>query len=364
MSEESQKNIPWAFLILLIIILVLNLILFSPYLLALYFGWIISTLLQPLQDRLLRHGWKPSRAALLGTVTALFTMVLPIAGFGIATVKNLIRVIKPYTESGINVDFIIDRVYGLPLARQFFDDPDELRLFVDNNSKKMVGSVADILRNILASTPELVLQLVLALLAAYFILVDGKKLREWMSPRIPLPIQTKAEFSKRLNDTAYSSFLSMLAAATVQSLVVFIGFLVCGVPMAGLALGVGFVCAWFPIFGVTPVWGGAVIYLFAQGESGKAVIMLAFGAVASLVDNFVRPWVLKGRSDIHPLISLVAIFGGIAFLGIPGILVGPVLAAWAIEFLRIWPTFAQEVGLLPRELSAAVAARQQEDKKE
>lgn len=364
MSEENQKNIPWAFLTFLILILLLNVVMFAPYLLAIYFGWIISTILHPMQCKLELRGWKPSRAAFLGTIIALFTMVIPIGGFAYATVKNLSKVIKPYTESGVDVDRIIERVYSIPLAHHFFDDRDEMRAFVDDNSKKVIGGVANTLRNILSTAPEMALQLVLALLTAYFILVDGKTLRDWMSPRIPLPIQTKAEFSKRLNDTAYSSFLSMLAAAVGQSLVVFIGFIVLGVPMAPLALGVAFICAWFPIFGVTPVWVAGTIYLFAADSPGKALVMIGIGVIASLVDNVIRPWVLKGRADIHPLVSLVAIFGGIAYLGIPGVLVGPVVVAWAIEFLRIWPTFAEEVGLLPRERAAVVAAIQQESKKE
>jgi predicted PurR-regulated permease PerM len=364
MSETNQKNIPWAFLTFLILILLLNLVMFAPYLLAIYFGWIISTVLHPMQERLEHKGWKPPRAALLGTLVALFTMVIPIGGFGYATVKNLANLIGPYTQSGVNVDRVIERVYSVPLAHRFFDDQNEMRAFVDDNSKKVIGSVAETLRGILATMPEMALQIVLALLTAYFILVDGKKLRNWMSPRIPLPIQTKAEFAKRLNDTAYSSFLSMLAAAVAQSLVVFVGFLILGVPFAPLALGLAFICAWFPIFGVTPVWVAGVIYLFVSDSPAKAVILIVFGVIAGLADNVVRPWVLKGRSDIHPLVSLVAIFGGIAYLGIPGVLVGPVVVAWAIEFLRIWPTFAEEVGLLPRERAATVAAIQQESKKE
>lgn len=361
--NSSQRNIPRAFLVFLILIIAISFTMFAPYLLALYFGWIISTVLTPMHHRLVARGWKPSRSALLGTLIALFTMVLPIVGFGFATVKNLIKVIGPYAQSGFKIDDWLERIHTFPLIHRLFDDVGEMRAFADENSKKVLGAVADALRSILASTPETALQLVLALLAAYFILVDGKALGEWLSPRIPLPIRTKAEFSKRLTDTAYSSFLSMLAAATAQSLVVFVGFLVLGVPFAPLALGVAFVFAWFPIFGVTPVWISAVIYLFATGSVVKAIVMLGFGAIASLVDNVVRPWVLRGRADLHPLISLVAIFGAIKFLGIPGVLVGPVVVAWCIEFLRIWPTFAEEVGLLPREEAAVVAAKKQEKKK-
>ena len=137
----------------------------------------------------------------------------------------------------------------------------------------------------------------------------------------------------------------MMAAASVQALVVFVGFLVLGVPMAGLALGLAFVSAWIPIVGVTPVWLSAGLYLVIQQRYGAAIGMLIFGVAAGLVDNVVRPWVLKGRNDLHPLLSLISIFGGVYYFGIMGVLVGPVALACAIEFLTLWPEFADELGL-------------------
>jgi predicted PurR-regulated permease PerM len=76
--------------------------------------------------------------------------------------------------------------------------------------------------------------------------------------------------------------------------------------------------------------------------------MVACGLLAGLVDNFVRAMILKGRSKMHPLVSLVAIFGGIEMFGIMGIFLGPILAAVLIALLQRWPEVGQRFGLLPR----------------
>ncbi len=347
MKPESQKNIPWAYLTFLILVVLINFALIAPYLLAIYFGWIIATVLTPLHHWLLKKKWNLKHAALFETFLSLFVIILPIAGFGFGLVRSLIRVVKPYAQSGLSMEQWMGKVYAFPLAQQAFDSQEEMTAFINDNSKTVMGNISGVLTGLLASTPAIALQIVLALLATYFILVDGKKFREWMSPRIPLPAETKAEFVRGLTDTAYSSFLSMLAAAIAQSMVVFIGFLVLGVPMPFLALGIAFVCAWFPIFGVTPVWVAAVVFLLVDHQTGKAIGMVGFGVIASLIDNVVRPWVLKGKADMHPLVSLVAIFGGIAYLGIPGVLVGPVLISFGIAFLRAWPSFSKQIGLAP-----------------
>jgi predicted PurR-regulated permease PerM len=79
----------------------------------------------------------------------------------------------------------------------------------------------------------------------------------------------------------------------------------------------------------------------------KALLMVVVGLMAGLVDNFVRPLILQGRSKMHPLVSLVAIFGGMEMFGILGIFLGPILAAVLIALLQLWPEVGQRFGLLP-----------------
>jgi predicted PurR-regulated permease PerM len=87
-----------------------------------------------------------------------------------------------------------------------------------------------------------------------------------------------------------------------------------------------------------------VIFLLFTDRTGAGIGMIGFGAIAGIADNVIRPWVMKDRDDIHPFISLLAIFGAIHFFGIFGVLVGPVVAACLIEFLALWPKFARELG--------------------
>jgi predicted PurR-regulated permease PerM len=102
-----------------------------------------------------------------------------------------------------------------------------------------------------------------------------------------------------------------------------------------------------PLVGRTPAWLAGAIYLYLQDAMLKAILMVVFGLMAGLIENFVRPLILKGRSKMHPLVSLVAIFGGIGMFGIMGIFLGPILAAVLIALLQSWPEVGQRFGLLP-----------------
>jgi predicted PurR-regulated permease PerM len=65
------------------------------------------------------------------------------------------------------------------------------------------------------------------------------------------------------------------------------------------------------------------------------IILLVFALLTTVVDNFVRPAVIRGSANLHPLIAFVAAFGGLTLLGFPGIFLGPILAGLAVEVLGI-----------------------------
>jgi predicted PurR-regulated permease PerM len=95
------------------------------------------------------------------------------------------------------------------------------------------------------------------------------------------------------------------------------------------------VLSFIPLFGTTPVTLGAAAYLFTSGRHGAALIMLAGMVIVGAADNVVRPLVASGSGHMHPLLTLLAIFGGLAALGASGIVFGPVIAAmaaWALGY--------------------------------
>jgi hypothetical protein len=57
---------------------------------------------------------------------------------------------------------------------------------------------------------------------------------------------------------------------------------------------------------------------------------------------------MRGRTNIHPLLIFLAVFGGIGWLGLPGALIGPVMVAF---FLALYLIYAEDyLGQVPAEL--------------
>ena len=85
------------------------------------------------------------------------------------------------------------------------------------------------------------------------------------------------------------------------------------------------------------VWGGAALWLFAQGETGWSIFMTVWGAVLiSGVDNVVRPMLISRGSSLPFLLTLLGVLGGLIAFGFIGMFIGPVLLAVGYSLMSEW----------------------------
>src|SRR5690606_33742538 len=95
-----------------------------------------------------------------------------------------------------------------------------------------------------------------------------------------------------------------------------------------------------PAVGTPIVWLPVAGYLLASGEVWRGVVLIAYGAVViGLVDNVLRPILVGKDTRIPDYVVLISTLGGLALLGLNGLLIGPVIAAL---FLSAWDIFADE----------------------
>jgi hypothetical protein len=76
------------------------------------------------------------------------------------------------------------------------------------------------------------------------------------------------------------------------------------------------------------------------------VLAIYCAGFVSTLDNFVKPWVLHGQANLHPLLALLSVIGGVQALGPIGILVGPMIVAFLQALLNM---LNQELRLLGKD---------------
>jgi predicted PurR-regulated permease PerM len=129
--------------------------------------------------------------------------------------------------------------------------------------------------------------------------------------------------------------LGVGVTALVQSLLAGIGMAVAGIPAAGLLTAVVFMLCIAQI-GPLPVLVPAIIWLFYNGASGWAVMLIVVTLVVVTLDNVLRPMLIRMGADLPLLLIFAGVIGGLFAFGLVGIFVGPVVLAVAYTLLEAW----------------------------
>lgn len=150
--------------------------------------------------------------------------------------------------------------------------------------------------------------------------------------------------------------LGVFVTAIVQSLLGTLALSVVGIPYAGL-LGAVMLMLCIAQIGPSPVLVPVVIWMFWQGESlGWSVFLAVSSVIVIMLDNVLRPWLIRRGADLPLLLILVGVIGGLLTFGLIGIFIGPVVLAVTYTLMMAW--LAE--GSAP-ETSAASQSSNQED---
>lgn len=186
--------------------------------------------------------------------------------------------------------------------------------------------------------------------ALYYFLADGKTMIDAILNFSPLDDAHEEALLTQFEQISRAVVVATVATAVVQGLLGGIGYWASGLKNYFLLTLVTMVTSMVPFVGASLVWGGGAIYLALTGHPYEAAGLAIYGfVVVSTVDNFVKPAILHGQSNLHPLLALLSVLGGVTALGPIGIFVGPMAVAFLQALLKILHT---ELTSLNRDLAA------------
>lgn len=325
------------------VILLLAFLVFKPFLLVFTVSASVALLLAPVQRRLSRVlGGRSSLAAALLVVVATAAILLPVlSSIAIlaAQAANFFAWVKPRLQPGeierIWVEILPAR---FPWLQQWLKASGiQLGPLISSGLTQVAGGINAILQGLLAGFTSALVQLVLFLLMLFFLLRDGGRLRGAMRSISPFSEAQETQIFDHLGKTVKGVLGAMVVVPLVQGFVASLGFWALGVPSPVLWGVAVTLAAMVPIVGSPLGWVPACVYTLLTGRTAAAAVLFVFGvAVISGIDNVVKPLVLKGTAQIHPLLGFLSILGGILAFGGLGFLVGPVILSLVLSAMRIY----------------------------
>jgi predicted PurR-regulated permease PerM len=183
----------------------------------------------------------------------------------------------------------------------------------------------------------IITQIVFMLFILFFLFRDRAIFLNFLCKLLPLRDDETTTLLERIDDTIKATALGRLSIAALQGILAGLAYWVLGVP--GIILWAFTTCAFamIPGVGAILVWAPIALYLGLTGHWGKAALLAVWGGViVSMIDNILYPILVGSRLRAHTLTILLAIIGGVALFGIPGIIIGPVAFTTAATLLDIW----------------------------
>jgi len=142
------------------------------------------------------------------------------------------------------------------------------------------------------------------------------------------------ELQELAGSTIRSVTNGILGVALIQSLFASIGFIVAGIPGAGLWALIFLVGAVLQVGGLVLI--PAVIYMFTIASTTKAVAFLVWCIVVGVMDNLLKPLLLGRGSTVPTAVIFVGAMGGFIAMGIIGLFVGAIVVSLSYKLCLAW----------------------------
>ncbi|HET9402484.1 MAG TPA: AI-2E family transporter [Candidatus Acidoferrales bacterium] len=300
---------------------------FEPFLVPLAWAVILVVLFYPLQERYERK-WGKSRAAALNTFAVTCVLILPALALGTMFVHQMIQ-----AASGIATAYQAGKMDWLNdawqwLAQHAGESGVDLPSLLQKAGGWLGSNAAEVLGNVLSHTAGFLFDLFVTVFAMFFFFRDADMFMTEIRGLMPFDRAQSDRMLARAQELIIATMLTSLIIAAVQGAIGGVGFAIAGIGTAVFWGVMMAFCSLIPVVGSTLIWGAAAIWLVASGHWGKAIVLVAIcGGLMGSVDQFLRPILLSGRTQLNTLFIFISVLGGIAVFGVLGIVLGPVVVA-------------------------------------
>jgi predicted PurR-regulated permease PerM len=318
---------------------------FEPFLGPIYWAFLLAFMLFPLNRRLRRVlGGRKALAATILTVGVTLGIAVPVVIGSAAFARQAVELghtmsqkAREYEIAGPQ-DLVKFPLIGGAIQwiqSRFFFAGEQLQTWLVQGSQRIV-------QFLLARSGELVFgalgilgSLTLTLFILFFFFRDGDVMAARARNLIPLDERRKDRLDDHLQAVTRAVVFGTVVTAIVQGILLGLGFWVTGLPSPVVFGVLAAVASFVPFVGTGLVWVPAALYLWVNAPAWKPISLIVWSAlVVGSADNFLRPLLVSGKSQVGTLTVFFGVLGGLAAFGFIGLFVGPVILALVLSLLE------------------------------
>lgn len=309
-------------------------IFYMPFLVA----FIISLIIEPAIRFIMRKTKLTRRASSIIIFIIVSIVILGGIIWGIVALfseaSNLLQGLNGYVEKAY--------ILFQDMINQFdFDKihlPNEITTIFENSTGGLLNTVSNWVRNALngllnmiTSIPTIIIYFVITIMSLYLICVDKVYILDQIEHHFPKKWVFKLGTHVRELTKTLGGYLKAEATLILVSFIIsLIGLYVLKFTKFNIefpllmALLIGFVDA-LPILGSGTVMVPWAVISGLNGDLKLGIAIIILFAIMSTIRQFLEPRLVSKHIGTHPIFTLIAMYTGFKFIGVLGMLIGPII---------------------------------------
>jgi predicted PurR-regulated permease PerM len=355
MTRSDRLLLEAVFLLILLVFSAAFYRLMQPFILDVFIALVLANIFRRPYGRLLDVTGRPRLASAITILLVLLVIAVPVSivtglvSTEIATAVGNVRENWDSIRGSFSIPAIAESLRSVPFLGTIFEQlpdfnpEDAIRNIVSTSTDYLMRLSQRSIGNVTAA----VFNFLIVLLLLFFFFVDGPRLVRRLYETIPVPNDEIDQIVAETFNTTSATLISTVIIGLMEGGLATVLFLVFGLPSPFLWGVITMVLSMIPLIGTNLILIPAGLITMLGGRPVAGLIIIVAGAVGvAITQNVIKPKLLGDRSGLNPALALLATIGGIAWLGLIGFLIGPVLAAL---FVVVWRQFALRYrGLLER----------------
>lgn len=290
---------------------------------------------------------RASLAALLTVLGVVLVVLLPLGLLGTAVVNEALGLYARVASGEVDVQQpLAEAERMLPQLTELLErvgvDLERLQASLAGTAGTLGQAVAEGALRVGQNALTFAVLFFVMLYVLFFFVRDGEAIVDGLIRSVPLGGRREQRLLGKFVEVTRATVKGTLVVGLVQGALGGVLFAIVGIGAAVFWGVVMAVLSLLPAVGTALVWLPTALYLLATGAVWQGVLLLVGGAVLiGLADNVLRPLLVGRDTRLPDWVILISTLGGIAVLGLTGVVVGPVVAAL---FLAVWQMFREEFG--------------------
>lgn len=326
----------WALLFAAVGIGVLLFRFVEPFFAPLFFAVILTILFRPFYDRLTRMLGGRRRIAALLTVALMFVMLSGLGSMLLLAGRELATTGREFAKWDLANQPGVQHVRGVIEHYAPDVDWDDFRKSVDKGIEQYTLSTVQRTGEFLTRVVEVVVGVAVLSLSLYYFLAEGDDILKSLKAISPFAREDEWLLFRQFATISRGVVVGIFLCAFAQAALLGVGLYLAGVERVWLLVGITFLLSMIPFVGAAGVWTPTAAWLLWNGEITAGIVLALYGLlVVSTSDNLIRAYVLHESAKMHPLLALISALGALQVVGLWGIFLGPIVAAFFFSMLQI-----------------------------